>query len=1022
MTGLTVDNQLPTNPAGLSIVSTTPLANTCGGTPTISASRLQLAGGTIPAGAGAGEPGRCFIEVQVKALPPVGVNGSQSYRNIILANQVSVDGFPSAVGPGEATLTTPARNPIVGTKTVRNENDQALVYSFGTSRVTITLSNTNPYAITGLNTTDTLPARTMLQTPSNLASTCGGNITSTTGATDSVVLTGGTIAANSSCSITFDVTHRIPYGGQHNVTDTNRITQANTSSDQGATFAADVTAQYQSRRGVVITKSFNPATVAVGGTSTLRILINNWNMRPLNIASFTDEMPAGVRVVGPGEFVPARGGTVPADCVGEVSFTATTVTLSNATIAASPGLTNTGERTCAINIPVVVDDPGPHRNVIPAGTMDGHPYVPAEATITTAGLTMRKGFSPSNRVRTGIAELQISVTNRGTAPIDLTSITDDLATMGGANMFRIADAPAPILSNCGSATVTATPGQTLITVTGGTIAAGATCLVRVPVQSTSQAPLGFNLANNININTIPVGGIVTSAGSNTAPLTAEWNVGRPTSASKSFTPSTIVAGQTSRLRITFSRAAYAAAGQVNITDILPAGLVVADTPNANSTCGGTITAVPGSNEVRLTNGSLGAFITTPSACILSVDVTAAATGSYLNTIPAANMTLVTAVGTESPATDASATLVVEQSNITINKRFNPSDINIGSNTVVTLSVLNTGARALDLTGVRLQDNLPDGLLVADVPNVSSLQGCTGDVVAVAGSNSITLENASIAAGATCLFSVTLTPQYTGTFVNILPEGRLTSDRGLSNSNTASATVTAAGNADLAITKDDGITAMVAGGTTTYTLTVTNNSDLLAAINLPVLDPEPTGMTFERWTCTATAGSACDVAEGAGGIDTTVDLIPLGVATFTVTAKLSSAFTGSSIRNFAEVRPAVISILDPVPGNNQDDDTNTVTRSADLSISKTNSATQIVSGQTTTYTVTARNAGPSDALGAILRDTPEAGLSACRVDSCTAAGTSECPVPLDFAALAAGVAIPRLAPDGDVTVLITCDVD
>jgi uncharacterized repeat protein (TIGR01451 family) len=72
-----------------------------------------------------------------------------------------------------------------------------------TSRLTITLSNSNSTAIAGAAFTDTYPSGLVNATPTNIATTCGGTASSTT---NSVSLTGGTIPGNGSCTVGIDVT------------------------------------------------------------------------------------------------------------------------------------------------------------------------------------------------------------------------------------------------------------------------------------------------------------------------------------------------------------------------------------------------------------------------------------------------------------------------------------------------------------------------------------------------------------------------------------------------------------------------------------------------------------------------------------------------------------------------------------------------------------------------------------------------------------------------------------------------
>ena len=101
--------------------------------------------------------------------------------------------------------------------------------------------------------------------------------------------------------------------------------------------------------------------------------------------------------------------------------------------------------------------------------------------------------------------------------------------------------------------------------------------------------------------------------------------------------------------------------------------------------------------------------------------------------------------------------------------------------------------------------------------------------------------------------------------------------------------------------------------------------------------------------------------------------------------------------------------------------------ADLRLVKTSSAATVHSGDVVTYTLTATNAGPSAANGAILRDTPGAGLN-CSVPSatatCTASGGAACPaatVPVANLTGPSGVTIPTLPNGGSVVITLQCTV-
>ncbi|MBB5207154.1 beta-propeller fold lactonase family protein [Chiayiivirga flava] len=104
------------------------------------------------------------------------------------------------------------------------------------------------------------------------------------------------------------------------------------------------------------------------------------------------------------------------------------------------------------------------------------------------------------------------------------------------------------------------------------------------------------------------------------------------------------------------------------------------------------------------------------------------------------------------------------------------------------------------------------------------------------------------------------------------------------------------------------------------------------------------------------GSSCSVS-GAGDIDDLVDIGVGGTLVYTATASILPGATGT-LSNTATVAPPE-RVDDPDTGNNSSTDTSTLEVSGDLSIEKTNDQVSVVGGQTVTYTLDVRNAGPSN---------------------------------------------------------------
>jgi len=170
-------------------------------------------------------------------------------------------------------------------------------------------------------------------------------------------------------------------------------------------------------------------------------------------------------------------------------------------------------------------------------------------------------------------------------------------------------------------------------------------------------------------------------------------------------------------------------------------------------------------------------------------------------------------------------------------------------------------------------------------------------------------------------------------------------------------------ADLSITKSDSPDPVLRGNTLTYTLT-TRNAGPQAATGVSVTDFLPAGVSLQsavpsQGSCTpGLATVSCNLGQIASGGQATV--------TIKVTPRVDGAIT-----NRATVQS---SVLDPNTANNSAQATTTVRPVANLSLTKSDAPDPIVAGQTLTYTLTARNAGPSQATNVTVTDTLPASVS------------------------------------------------
>ncbi len=329
-----------TYPATLTNATGGTTTNTCGGTATAlttgAANTLTLTGGTIPAN------GSCTVSY-------TRVRGSTAGAYVNSTGAVTTTNGGTGVS---ASATLSVGQPII-TKTFA----AGTIIQGANTTLTITLSNPNAAAMTLATFTDTYPAGiTNAAAPAGSTTCALGTVTAAANG-GSVALSGATIPATGSCTVTVTITgtaggvytNTIPVGG---LTVTGPLSN-------GLAASAVLTVMGPP----AVTKVFSPNLIGLGASSNMTITLTNPNTTTaITGAAFTDTYPAnlvnngglvnncgGTTTAGAGT-LSLTGGSIPAGSSCTISILITSATAGNYTNTLATGsvtTTNSGSNTVA---------------------------------------------------------------------------------------------------------------------------------------------------------------------------------------------------------------------------------------------------------------------------------------------------------------------------------------------------------------------------------------------------------------------------------------------------------------------------------------------------------------------------------------------------------------------------------------------------------------------------------------------------------------------------------------------------
>ena len=252
-----------------------------------------------------------------------------------------------------------------------------------------------------------------------------------------------------------------------------------------------------------LSKTFVNASIPVGGSTNLNFIIANPNASiALSGITFTDTLPAGLTYAFPGNY---------GFCGGTVVLTTTVWTLTGGSLAAGAS--------CSGGVTVNGATPGVKNNVTSAITATGTGAgAAATASLTVTGAantapTISKTFGLTTLAPTGTTSLTFTIANPNAA-VSLTGVafTDTLPT------GLLVSSPNGLAGSCGGGTIAAAAGSNTISLTGATLAGGASCTfsVNVTVSGVASGQL-TNTTSTVTSNQTGPG----------APATATIFVGNP---------------------------------------------------------------------------------------------------------------------------------------------------------------------------------------------------------------------------------------------------------------------------------------------------------------------------------------------------------------------------------------------------------------------------------------------------------------------------------------------------------------
>ncbi len=820
-------------------------------------------------------------------------------------------------------------------------------YLGNTLAYALTVTNAGPSAANGVTVVDDLPARVDLVDVTPSAGTC-------TNAGRRVTCSIATLAVGDTMTITI----RIQPNAPGDISNTATVDPGSATDRNVANNASTHTFTAIRKADLAVTKTRTTTTPVQNQPVSYQVTVTNRGPNDATDVILTDHLPpdfTGVTVPDPACAV-----------AGDV------VTCGYGTLA--PG----ASRTFTLTGTPTADTLGINKATVSTSSTDPDPTndradAPGFGTPAVADLSITKtGPATLNLGQTGTYTLTVANAAGGsTVPV---LVSDQLPAGIGI------DPNGTLPTGCAQVAGTTPPLiRCTLTLTGGQ-----TATLAIPVIAIS--PTG-TVANHATI--VGSGSRDDNLADNTASATTTIVERANVVVTKSIANATVDQGDAVTYTITVTNTGPDPARRVAISDQLPAAftpslLVLTQTTGTdpNASCTNSTSTVTCDLRTIPAGESFTIRASGTATGIGSLDNTVFATTASPDTAPADNTA--TATGTSRANVDLSIV------------KTGPTSFALdGAEGVYTLTVANSGTSAAP--GTVITDVLPRGLVPGTAaPTVTGIDDATCTVT----DGIVTCDLGIVPAGATGIRitipvrAVTLTTaptvvasvSNTATISSDIPDRTPADD-----SSTLTSTVVERG--DLALTKTGPTTPVRQYDAVTYTIGLRNDGPNTAR-HVLVTDVLPQAFTLDAGGVGVTVAAGGPAVPGATASNCTVDAttrrmtcalgdVPNGAA---ITITLTGTATGvGSLANQASVTS---DSFDGTPGDNAAGTSGSSYRASDISITKAASAERVNHGDTLVYTLTATNAGPSDALTTTIVDALPVGVDFVSTDQPAGTCTSE----------------------------------